>query len=214
MPAKGPSGGVGMVSVDGPAESDQSLAQAFGAGGGGVTRKLGLDGGVQGRRPTAVGDLGGRRRGAKPQGPLNHPQPPRRSRAEEQVHPLQDFGAAMLHESGGGPGDPDFQHPRSVAAPGRQSHRLGPAGELDPDDLGPAGLERGRTLAEALVQGLEKGGEAAPGRGRRPPRRAGAPAGEDFGGFGQVKDLSFQTEEDRKSQVRLQDTIDKLQNKK
>ena len=31
MPAKGPSGGVGMVSVDGPAEGDQSLAQAFGA---------------------------------------------------------------------------------------------------------------------------------------------------------------------------------------
>ena len=28
-----------------------------------------------------------------------------------------------------------------------------------------------------------------------------------------LKDLSFQTEEDRKSQVRLQDTIDKLQNK-
>jgi hypothetical protein len=89
-----------MVSVDGPTQGDQGLAQAFGTGGGGVTRKLGLDGGVQGRRPTADGDLSGRRRGAEPQGPLNHPQPPRRFRTEEKVHPLQDFGAAMLHEGG------------------------------------------------------------------------------------------------------------------
>ena len=28
-----------------------------------------------------------------------------------------------------------------------------------------------------------------------------------------MKDLSFQTEEDRKSQIRLQETVDKLQNK-
>lgn len=95
--------------MDGPPETDQRAPQAISPRRFRLPSKLRLNGRVQGRWTTSAGQLGGRLDRAQPKGPLDDPEPTRRSRPEEQIDPLQDLGAAVLDQGRGRTGDADFQ---------------------------------------------------------------------------------------------------------